>query len=143
MIALKTTLNGQQLSIAGAEDLCVLNSIVNAVGKLGDLSTPQGDPDGTPDIFLTVGGLTGRADADDDHHCWTEHQTLSVCDEILITVLDVTDASLPLSSTSAKSLVEDSDRQRYENAMATLVELQDKYGDEFADKMEPEKPHKS
>jgi len=127
MIALKTTLNGQQLSIAGAEDLCVLNSIVNAVGKLGELSTPRGNPDEAPDLFLSVGGLTGRADAGDEHLRWTENQALSVGDEILITVVDVTDVDRPSSSTSAKSVVEDSDRQRYQHAMQTLVELEDKW----------------
>ncbi len=131
MIALKTTLNGKQLCIAGAEDLCVLNSIVNAVGKLGDLSRPRNDSDDAPDIFLSVGGLTGRANADDEHFRWTEHQILCVGDEIRISVLDVTEAELPTSRTFARSTIEDHDKQRYENAINTFLELQDKYGDEF------------
>ncbi|MBK1829526.1 hypothetical protein JIN77_02215 [Verrucomicrobiaceae bacterium R5-34] len=131
MIALKTTLNGKQLCIAGAEDLCVLNSIVNAVGKLGGLSNPRNDSDDVPDIFLSVGGLTGRANGDDEHFRWTEHQKLSVGDEIRISVLDVTEAELPTSRTFARSAIEDHDKQRYQNAMNTFLELQDKYGDEF------------
>ena len=131
MIALKTTLNGKQLCIAGAEDLCVLNSIVNAVGKLGDLSRPHNGSDEAPDIFLSVGGLTGRESADDEHFRWTEHQILSVGDEIRISVLDVTEAELPTSRTYARSAIEDHDKQRYKNAMNTFLELQGKYGDEF------------
>ena len=131
MIALKTTLNGKQLCIAGAEDLCVLNSIVNAVGKLGEHSSPRNDSDDAPDIFLSVGGLTGRSNADDEHFRWTEHQILSVGDEIRISVLDVTEAELPTSRTFARSNIEDHDKQRYKNAMNTFLDLQDKYGDEF------------
>lgn len=136
MIALKTTLNGQQICIAGAEDLCVLNSIVNAVGKLGDLSNPRRNSGDPPDIFLSVGGLTGRANADDEHLGWTEHQALSVGDEILITVVEVTEAELPTSRMSAKSAIEAHDKQRYENAMNTFLELKEKYGDAFPDNME-------
>ena len=136
MIALKTTLNGQQICIAGAEDLCVLHSIVNAVGKLGDLSNPRGDSNNPPDIFLSVGGLTGRANADDEHLRWTEHQALSVGDEILITVVEVTEAELPISRMSAKSAMEAHDKQRYENTINTYLELSEKYGDAFPDNME-------
>jgi hypothetical protein len=136
MIALKTTLNGHQICLAGAEDLCVLNAIVNAVGKLGDLSHPRGDPDEPPDIFLSVGGLTGRANADDEHLRWTEHQALSVGDQILITVVEVTEAELPSSKMSARSTIEDHDKRRYENAMNTFLELKEKYGDAFPDNLE-------
>ena len=136
MIALKTTLNGQQICIAGAEDLCVLHSIVNAVGKLGDLSNPRGDSNNPPDIFLSVGGLTGRANADDEHLCWTEHHALSVGDEILITVVEATEADLPISRMPVKWTTEAHDKQRYENAMNTFLELRDKYGDAFPDNME-------
>jgi hypothetical protein len=95
MIALKTSLNGQQICLAGAEDLCVLNSIVNAVGKLGDSSYPRRDPSEPPDLFLSVGGLTGRVSADDEHLRWTEHHALAVGDEILITIEEVAEADLP------------------------------------------------
>jgi hypothetical protein len=131
MIALKTSLNGQQICLAGAEDLCVLNSIVNAVGKLGDVSHTRRDPNEPPDIFLSVGGLTGRVSADDEHLRWTEHQALTVGDEILITVVEVAKADLPTSRMSASSIIKDNDKKRYENAMNTFLELKDKYGDAF------------
>jgi len=87
MLALKTSLNGKQLSIAGAEDLSVLHSIVNAVGKLGAHSHTRRKSE-NPDIFLSIGGLTGRAHQNDEHLRWTEQQKLSIGDEVTITVLD-------------------------------------------------------
>jgi len=131
MIALKTSINGQQICLAGAEDLCVLNSIVNAVGKLGDLSHTRRNPNEPPDLFLCVGGLTGRESADDEHLRWTEHHVLSIGDEILITVVEVAEADLPTSRMSARSIMKDNDKKRYENAMNTFLELKDKYGDAF------------
>jgi hypothetical protein len=35
MIGLAVYLNGKRMTVAGADDLCVLNAIVNAVGELG------------------------------------------------------------------------------------------------------------
>ncbi len=131
MIALKTSLNGQQICLAGAEDLCVLNSIVNAVGKLGDSSHPRRDPSEPPDLFLSVGGLTGRVSADDEHLLWTEHHVLAVGDEIRIIVEEVAEADLPTSRMSARSRTLDYDQHRYESAMNTFLELKEKYGDAF------------
>ena len=136
MIALKTTLNGELLCIAGTEDLCVLNSIVNAVGKLGDLSNPLNNSDDAPHIFLSVGGLTARTNGDDEHLRWTEHQSLSIGDEVLISVVEVSEAEVPYSRTSAKRTIENQDKQRYKNAMNTLLELEEKYGDKFPHNME-------
>ena len=131
MIALKTSLNGHQICIAGAADLCVLNSIVNAVGKLGEISSPRQDSDVPPAIFLSVGGLTGRANSDDEHLRWTEDLPLSVGDEVVITILEVAEADTPVSRISAKSTLEEYDKQRYESALNTLVELEEKYGSEY------------
>lgn len=127
MIALRTSLNGRQLCLAGAEDLCVLNSIVNAVGKLGPLSNPQRHADDSPDLFLSVGGLTARTDSDDEHLRWTEHQELSVGDQILISVVEVSEADLPITRTHARSAIEDHERHRYEEAKKTYFELRSKY----------------
>lgn len=126
MIALETTLNGQQLCIAGAEDLCVLNTIVNAVGKLGDLSKHPRDLE-SADLFLSVGGLTRRTVGDDEHLRWTEEQSLSVGDEITITILKVEEADLPSSRTPAKSTIEDDERYQFEQAKSLYFELRDKY----------------
>lgn len=138
MIALRTTLNGKKLCLAGAEDLCVLNSIVNAVGKLGDLSDPKRNADEPPDLFLSVGGLTGRTDGDDEHLRWTEHQPLSVGDEISITVVEVDEVDPPESRIPARSTDQGHDKRRYENALKTLVELEEKYGSDYMKILEAE-----
>ena len=127
MIALRTSLNGQQLSLAGAEDLCVLNSIVNAVGKLGPLSNPRHDSDEAPKLTISVGGLTGRADSDDEHLYWTEHQELSIGDEISITVVETEETDSPTMKADVRPVLEEHERQRFENARKTYFELRHKY----------------
>lgn len=42
MIAVAVYLNGKKLTVAGTDDLCVLNAIVNAVGELGKSTVPIG-----------------------------------------------------------------------------------------------------
>lgn len=126
MIALKTTLNGKQLCIAGTEDLCVLNSTVNAVGKLGKQSKSKHDST-LPDLFLGVGGLTGRENGDDEHWRWVEHQGLKVGDEIRITILEVDEADEPRTKISAQINKDRSDRIHYEQAKKTYLELRDKF----------------
>lgn len=130
MIALQISLNGKQLCIAGTDDLCVLNSIVNAVGKLGDESNPQRDSNEAPDLFLSVGGLTGRKDSDDEHLRWTEHQVLSVGDEIIISMIEVNKADTPISRIPAKSVIEDNQRRSFEEAKKTYFALRDKFDSE-------------
>ena len=127
MIALKTKLNGKTLCIAGAEDLCVLNSIVNAVGKLGSNSYPKRNSNEPADLYLSVGGLTARSDMDDQHVRWVENHELFVGDEVIITVVDAQKSDIPISRFSARSTIENHERNRFEEARRTYFELRDKY----------------
>jgi hypothetical protein len=68
MIGLTVYLNNKKLAVAGADDLCVLNAIVNAVGELGKSTTRVGKRR-TLDLWLSVGGLTRRPKR-------TEHERL-------------------------------------------------------------------
>jgi hypothetical protein len=98
MIALQISLNDVPLCVAGAADLAVLNSIVNAVGVLGpgtkSLRAGQAED---PDLFLTVGGLTSRHEGDDEHLRWVENTQLAVGDCIKITVMETDAVDLPVS----------------------------------------------
>jgi hypothetical protein len=87
MIALRVTLNGNLLCVAGAEDLAVLNTIVNAGGNLGAL-TKKHRPDETPYIRLLVGGLTGRVDGQDEHLRWAQQLDLKPGDKVEVEVLE-------------------------------------------------------
>ena len=55
MIGLTVYLNGKKLTTSGADDLSVLNAIVNAVGELEKSTAPFGKR-----RRQTVGGLTHR-----------------------------------------------------------------------------------
>ena len=70
MISLAVYLNGKKLTVAGADDLGVLNAIVNAVGSLGKSTAPVGKGV-TRDLWLSVSGLTRRIEgAQDEHLRW-------------------------------------------------------------------------
>jgi len=84
MIAMAVYLNRKKLTVAGADDLCVLNAIVNAVGKLGK-STAQISKRRKADLWLSVGGLTRRSSgAEDEHLRWIGHKRLRIGDKITV-----------------------------------------------------------
>jgi hypothetical protein len=84
MIALAVYLNKKKLTVAGTDDLCVLNAIVNAVGELGKSTVPLGKR-GKLDLWLSVSGLTSRSDgAEDEHLRWIGHRRLRVGDKVTV-----------------------------------------------------------
>jgi hypothetical protein len=84
MIALAVYLNKKKLTVAGTDDLCVLNAIVNAVGELGKSTVPLGKR-GKPDLWLSVSGLTSRPNgAEDEHLRWIGHRRLRVGDKVTV-----------------------------------------------------------
>ena len=88
MIGLTVYLNRKKLTTAGADDLSVLNAIVNAVGDLGKSTASFGKRRRQTDLWLSVGGLTRRpAGADNEHLRWIGHQPLCVGDRITVQVV--------------------------------------------------------
>ena len=101
MIALAVYLNKKKIAVAGADDLCVLNATVNAVGELGK-STAKVGKRRTADLFLTVGGLTKRLDeAQDEHLRWTNHKRLRIGDKITIELVRTDRPDIHVGSTVA------------------------------------------
>ena len=86
MIALRVKLNGKELCVAGAEDLSVLNTIINAVGALG--SKTRKVRDDAPDFHLSVGGLTRRKSGADFHLHWVEFQELAIGDKSEVEIVE-------------------------------------------------------
>ena len=87
MIGLAVYLNRKKLTVAGADDLAVLNAIINAVGELGRSTIPLGKR-GKPDLWLSVGGLTSRPEGTEDEHLsWVRHKRLRVGDKITVEVV--------------------------------------------------------
>jgi len=91
MIGLTVYLNKKKLAVAGADDLCVLNAIVNAVGELGKSTTRVGKRR-TVDLWLSVGGLTRRPKGTEDEHLrWVGHKRLRIGDRITVQSSEPTD----------------------------------------------------
>ena len=87
MLTLEVTLNGKKLALAGAQDLGVLNAIINAVGKLGEHSEGKAGKKTNYDLSLHVGGLTSRSKGQTNEHLnWVHQHPLSVGDEVIVKI---------------------------------------------------------
>jgi len=101
MIAFEVTRNGKQVCTAGAEDLCVLNTMVTASGRLG-INTVPVHPNEACYIHYHVGGLTSRRDATKDVHLrWKKLAPLKVGDIVQIKILETTKVDRPRSREKA------------------------------------------
>lgn len=126
MLVLRVQVNEETPVTGGAADLGVLNAIVNCVGKLGDEAWP-GRPDEAPDIHLSLGGLTSRAEGVPDEHVrWVEHRPLKVGDRVLVEVLEA-DAADPIEAKQASREREEDEREYFEHCKRTYLELKGKY----------------
>jgi hypothetical protein len=127
MIALRVKLNGTLLCVAGADDLSVLNAIVNAVGNLGiDTKKRRDEP---TDIYLSVGGLTSRLEGDDEHLRWAEQQPLAIGDKIEVEVLEINIVDEPTARKPAER-EDEREKLRYEHAKETYLRLRSKFESE-------------
>ena len=129
MLALEVVLNGHRIAVAGADDLAVLHNIVNAVGKLGrTASGTKAHPKGY-DLWLTVGGLTGRkGGVPDDHLRWTDMKKLKVGDEILVRVCRVKVADPPIEAKPVDpKRAERAEREEFKWVKSRYMKLRRKY----------------
>jgi hypothetical protein len=99
MIALRVKRNGKELCVAGAEDLSVLNTIINAVGAIGNKTRKIRD--GARDLHLSVGGLTRRKSGADFHLRWVEFQELAIGDKIEVELVETSVADAPTAKHKA------------------------------------------
>jgi hypothetical protein len=95
MIALKVSVNKKQICLAGAEDLCVLNTMITATGILGNKTVAKGKAKGRH-IYYGVGGLTSRKDSRKNVHInWKDISKLKVGDVVQVEVIEVDKADRP------------------------------------------------
>jgi hypothetical protein len=134
MIALQIHHNDVPLCVAGASDLFVLNAIVNAVGTLGtDSVSPHEGEEEDPDLFLSVGGLTSRSKAPNEHLRWLEHTPLAIGDCIKITLLEIDEVDLPVNRIESVRRDPDDERKEFEEAKRTYFRLKDTFETSLAD----------
>jgi len=127
MIALKIHHNDVPLCVAGASDLGVLNTIVNAIGVLGSDSASLREDEKEPDFFLTVGGLTSRNEAPNEHLRWLEHTPIAIGDCIKITLLETDEVDAPINRVESTPRDRDEERKSFEEAKRTYHLLKHKY----------------
>lgn len=133
MIALKIHHNDVPLCVAGASDLGVLNTIVNAIGVLGSNSASLREDEKEPDIFLTVGGLTSRNAPPNEHLRWLEHTPIAIGDCIKITLLETDEVDSPINRTEAEPRDRDKERKEFEEAKRIYLLLKNKYETSIAE----------
>jgi hypothetical protein len=99
MLAIEVELNGQRLTVAGANDLSVLTAHVSAVGLLGEETVEFRPTKGGPnDVKLHVSGLTSRAGSRQAHIEWIPNVALKLGDAVTFRVVEVQKAAPPVES---------------------------------------------
>ena len=127
MIVFKVELNGETISIAGREDLCVLTTILTASGVLGSESSGTKTEKEKSDLVLTVGGVGCRNDEHQGtHYNWVSPNKLSVGDRIEVTILEQSKADLPVKEKAAKRS-ETAERAFWERSKEFYFEHKEKY----------------
>ena len=126
MYALKVQLNSEKPIVAGKSDLCVLNAVINCIGKLGDAAREVREGENA-DLFLTVGGLTSRLqDLPDEHLRWVSNRTLHVGDIVSVEIVEADSADVPEGAEEAEKRKHD-EREYYEHCKKVYFELRGKY----------------
>ena len=111
----------------GANDLSVLNTIVNAVGNLGpNTNKHRNEP---PDVYLSVGGLTSRLEGPDEHLRWAQQQPLKFGDKIEVEVVETHEVDDPTARIKAER-EEEREKLRYEHAKEIYLNLRSKFESE-------------
>jgi hypothetical protein len=126
MVALRVKLNGKLLCVAGADDLSVLNTIVNAIGNLGPKTKKHRDE--PPDVFFSVGGLTSRVEGPDEHVRWAQQERLKTGDKVEIEVLETIEVDLPKEMRPFDvERAKERERERFEYAKDVYFSLRPKF----------------
>lgn len=130
MIVFRVELNGEVVSVAGKEDLCVLSAIIGATGVLGPDSGGTKTEKEQADLRLSLSGLGARIDGDPGtHYTWVPPKSLRVGDEILVKILDQEVVDSAKGEKPSKSN-EDLKREAWERSKKHYFEDKDKYENE-------------
>lgn len=127
MLAFEVWLNGKKVALAGNDDLAVLTSTINAVGKLGSKTSRKGQG---KDLFLNVGGLTSRKLGKPNEHLnWLRQKKLREGDEVRIRLVSVTKCDRPTHRSPAddNKRKDDEERRWFEMARDAYLKLKAKY----------------
>jgi len=129
MIAFQVSLNGIPLTTAGSSKMSVLNTIVDAIGKLGPDSPGTKTKKNGYELHLTVGGLASESEEDPGMFLnWCERKLVRIGDEISIQIVETETTDEPVSTKENTPLrTEKRERANWELAKETYFKSRDKY----------------
>ncbi len=129
MIALEVKLNGNLVAVAGREDLCVLNTIVGALGVLGSKSAGTRAKKDSYELNLSISGLSAESHEDPGQHLnWNSKTTINVGDEVSICVVDVECADPPYEEKERGPVdINKRERLNWERAKEHYFKYREKY----------------
>lgn len=129
MIILRVEINGEKIVSAGKDDLSVLSAIIGATGILGPQSCGTAKEKQAHDLRLNIGGLGAKNEEDQGtHYDWIGPTTLSVGDEIKVTILDGDTADRPIKENrKIADQLEDQQRKHWEVCKEVYLEFREKY----------------
>ena len=126
MYALRVRINDQPPVVAGADDLGILNAIVNCVGKLASAAVPH-HQDETQDFFVNVGGLTSRSSGSTDEHLsWLSQVALRPGDKVTVEIIETQVTDPVISGVEAEKRLSD-EREYFEHCKQAYFAMRNKY----------------
>lgn len=131
MIAFQVSINGKLITLAGKNDLSVLNTIVGAVGILGSESIGTVSEKDKFQLNVTVGGLSAKSNNEPGEHLRWLDQKIGIGDEISIRVIESNNSDDPLEE--KKVPADELERQKlksWESARDYYLKFKDKYESE-------------
>ncbi len=132
MIILEVKYNGKIIARAGRSDLSVLNTIVDAVGVLGENSVGTKTEKEGYYLHLQVGGLSASSEKDPGNHLrWVSSKQISIGDEINIKILEDDNPDPPAKEKPGdKNEHIKHQRETWESAKKYYLKFRDKYENE-------------
>ena len=127
MIAVSVSVNGEPACVAGATDMGVIYAIIGASGKLGPQSVGTERFPGTVDVDLRLSGLTRPRDSKAAANLSWLKRKLHVGDQVVIRIVEATDADAPATSAPADLVSEEDERSKFEEIRDIYLELRKKY----------------
>jgi hypothetical protein len=97
MIALEIYINGEHLSLAGRDDLCVLTFFLDAGGACGSATYMEGLPLTGCDVSCAVNGASSTPSSVEDEALeWVPSRRLIVGDTVIVKITETDDPTAPI-----------------------------------------------
>jgi hypothetical protein len=135
MLTYRVLVNGELVSTAGGSDMCVLNTILSSLGKLGATSKGTATIKDGMKIELHVGGLSSNDSQEEKRSVSWITKELKVGDKIIVEIVESDCADLPIQPRQptpedlefTKAQIAKQEAIRFESAKKYYLENKHKY----------------